>query len=365
MRERSRRREGDRGGSSKGATPPHNRRRKRFLFLTGVLASAVACVYALIVYHKAHAQVRTFSTAQASFGLLAPSTSTERELEQLLVAKDEDIDLGLANWLVAADVPQFADLTRAAYFDKLDAMTQLVRQEMERRQATAKSRGRNRDAPETRCAAFCGAMIKLGFAYREAFAQHDLTPAQTRGLYADANNVFLAGLVRTMRGSCVSMPLIYVVIGQRLGLPVHLVQVGKHAFLRWQEPGFRMNVETTAVDRVWVTEDDSAYLEEEGMTREHVTGNELQNLSNREVIGSLLYARSAHWVMKAEREYARSWVDLSRAFHLSPNDPAIAKAYQGIFRQFGLKPEDTMTDLKRIESEVRRKETAASGARTS
>ena len=323
-----------------------------------------ACIYLVAMRHKAGVQLRT-SPGQTPFGQFFPTSGAERELEKMLLGKDENIDLGLANWLVAADVPQFADLTREAYFDRLDAMTRFVRQEMELRRQAARARGKDPDAPETRCATFCGAMIKLGFAYREEFAQHEITAAQTKEMYADANNVFLAGLLRTMRGSCVSMPLIYAVIGQRLGLPVHLVQVGKHSFLRWQEPGFRMNVETTAVDRVWVTEDDSAYLEEEGMTREHVTGNELQNLSNREVIGSLLYARSAHWVMKAEREYARSWVDLSRAFRLSPSDPAIATAYHSIFRQFGLKPEHTLADLKRIESEVRRKETATSGARTS
>jgi len=76
------------------------------------------------------------------------------------------------------------------------------------------------------------------------------------------NNTFLAGLLRTMRGSCVSMPHVYAVIGQRLGLPVHLGHVGTYCFVRWQETGYRMNmnIETTAVDYVWVTDEDSAYI---------------------------------------------------------------------------------------------------------
>ena len=267
--------------------------------------------------------------------------------------------MALANWLVAADVPQFANLTREAYLKQLDAMTQQVRQGMARLQEVAKSRGKNSNDPDTRCAAFCGAMIKLGFAYREEFAQHDLTPIQMRSLYADANNTFLAGLLRTMRGSCVSMPLIYAVIGQRLGLPVHLVHIGKHCFIRWQETGYRMNIETTAVDHVWVTDDDSAYLEDERMTKDQVTGNELRNLSNREVVGSLLFIRSSHWVMKPEQEHTRSWMDLSRASQLSPDDQAIAKTYQAISGRYGLKPDQSLADLERINRAVRAQISAA------
>lgn len=295
----------------------------------------------------------TSLSSGSQFGQFPPTTDAERELEKLLRGKDEVIDLALANWLVAVDVPQFSNLTRETYFDRLGAMTRQVRQEMERRRQVAKSRGKNPNDADTRCAAFCGAMIKLGFVYREEFAQHDLTPQQTRSLYADANNTFLPGLLRTKRGSCVSMPLIYAVIGQRLDLPVYLVHVGRHCFVRWQEADYRMNIETTAVDHVWVTDDDSAYLEGERMTNQQVQGNELRNLSNREVVGSLLFIRSSHWIMKADQERVRSWVDLSRALHLSPDDQAIAKTYQAISRHYGLKPDQSLAELERIDRGAR------------
>ncbi len=182
---------------------------------------------------------------KTEFGQFPPYTEAERGLEKMLRGKDEDIDLALANWLIVADIPQFADLTREAYFAQLDAMTGQVRQDMARMQNNAKLRGKNLNSPDTRCGIFCNAIIKLKFAYCEEFAQHDLTLLQYKALYSDANNVFLAGLNRTRRGSCVSMPLIYMVIGQRLGFPVHLVHVGKHFFVRWQEPGYRLNIETT------------------------------------------------------------------------------------------------------------------------
>ncbi len=113
------------------------------------------------------------------------------------------------------------------------------------------------------------------------------------------------------------------------------------------------------MDKVWVTDDDSAYLDAEGMTREQVTGSELRNLTNREIMADLLFIRSTHWVMRAEKSRSKSWVDLSRAFHLAPDDPAIAKTYQGIFGQYRIKPEHTLADIRAIESAVLRNEANA------
>jgi hypothetical protein len=92
----------------------------------------------------------------------------------------------------------------------------------------AADRGEDPDSPKTRCASFCNAIVRLGFGYAEALQNDNPTAGQMRGLYADANNVTLTGLLRTRRGSCVSMALVYLVIGRKLGQPVHLVAVGRH-----------------------------------------------------------------------------------------------------------------------------------------
>ena len=114
------------------------------------------------------------------------------------------------------------------------------------------------------------------------------------------------------------MPLIHLVIGRRFGFPVYLVAVGKHYFIRWEEPGYRMNIETTQVDRVWVTNDESAYVESEGLTPEQLSGSELRNLTNREVIGTLFFARQGHLTTKNGVFETQACIDLSRARHLAP-----------------------------------------------
>jgi len=261
----------------------------------------------------------------------------------MLHGKDEDIDLVLANWLIAADIPELRSLTREAYFKQIESLTEQVRQDMAT-QASGRHRS-NPNSPMCRAGAFAYAIHKLGFAYNEEFHNEDLSPAETRALYGDADNIFLVGLLRTHRGSCVSMPLIYLVIGQRLGFPICLVAIGKHYFIRWEEPGFYVNIEPTIIEDACLT-DDSTYLDVEGMTRDQLKGSDLQDLTNREVVGQLFFARYGYWFTKMGKRETQACLDLSRARHLSPNDPGIKAAHQRVFNFYGIKPEQAAIDIR-------------------
>jgi len=279
-------------------------------------------------------------SGKAEFVRFPPRTEAERDLENLLRGSDGDIDLALANWLIAADISEFQGVTREAYFTRLDAMTEHVRRDMVMMQKSG-WHGTNPNDPATRCIRFCSAIIRLRFAYAEQFREENLTPAQMKALYADSDNIFLVGLLRTRRGTCVSMPLIYLVIGQRLGLPVHLVAIGKHYFVRWEEPGYRMNIEPTITEKIAITRDDSTYLEIEGKTRAEVKGSEMRNLTGREVVGQLFFTRSAYWATKGPAGRTEQRLDLTRAREFAPDDPAIKATYQTVFNTHNAKPERT------------------------
>lgn len=280
--------------------PNQNRRlQKKLLFIVGtlVLVALVSAIYTLGLarqqhlaqsasvelptVHKATPEEQSLSW-KTEFGQFPPYTDAERELEKMLRGKDTDIDLALANWLIVADIPEFHDLTRKAYFAQLDAMTEQVRQNMAKMRAKGYG-GTDPNDPQTRCRRFCSAIIGLRFAYAEEFREENITRQQMFALYTNPNNVFLAGLMRTKRGSCVSMPMIYLVIGKPLGMPVNLVTLGKHFFIRWDEPRFRMNIETTSAEKIAWTPDESVYLDTEGITRDQLKGNELRNSFMREV----------------------------------------------------------------------------------
>jgi hypothetical protein len=78
-------------------------------------------------------------------------------------------------------------------------------------------------------------------------------------------------------------------------------------------------------------------------------GSDLRNLSNQEVLGQLLFTRSAFWSMSPENSKSRSWIDLSRAFYLAPDDIAIQKAYHSIFTHYGITATDTLATLQEKE----------------
>jgi hypothetical protein len=321
----------------KAETNQKRRLPKKPFLIFGALAliALVASIFAFVWASKNSSKEKWSKTESSKF---QSYTNIEQKLDKMVQGKDEDIDLALANWLVVADIPEFQNLTREDYFAQLDAMTEQVKQKMEKMKAVGWPNA-NSDDPQTRCQRFCSAMIRLHFEYNKEFQDAtNLTPMVMKALYSNPDNIFLAGLLRTKQGTCVSMPLIYLVIGQRFNMPVHLVEIGKHYFIRWDEPRFRIDIETTITTETAWTSDESVYLDSEGMTRDQLRGSDLRNLSNREVIGELLYIRTSYWHLKGADFESRSRNDLVRAYNLAPDDPGINALYQSIFNFHGIQP---------------------------
>lgn len=80
----------------------------------------------------------------------------------------------------------------------------------------------------------------LGVRYNLAFSHGDYDAS-------DSRNLFLHGPLSGHGGTCVTMPLLCIAIGRRLGYPLKLVEAKEHFFARWDEPGGeRFNVECTS-----------------------------------------------------------------------------------------------------------------------
>jgi hypothetical protein len=97
-------------------------------------------------------------------------------------------------------------------------------------------------------------MLMLAVVLAEDFGVHyspqrKVDPANSRtddGFFADARDVFLHGLLGPERqGTCSSLPVLYVAVGQELGYPLKLVTTKGHMFVRWEGNGERFNVEAT------------------------------------------------------------------------------------------------------------------------
>lgn len=268
---------------------------------------------------------------RTEFGRFPPISAAEVELEKILQGGDEQIDLALANWLIAASIPALRRLmTREEYFERIDQIAANVRETIQFRRA-----GPQGDA-YAKCSTFCHAMVKLGFSYVKKFSRR-LTPEESREMHADPLNIFLVGLLKTGEGNCASLPMLYVVIGQRIGLPVSLVTLKDHCFARWEEPGFRMNIEATSTDRVAVTPDDSTFLEiSADLPNNEHTDLSMRSLSRRETVGELFYERSGFLEQHQSDLFSVVGLilDTGRAAELRPNEPMFAAKRATVFKHF-------------------------------
>jgi tetratricopeptide (TPR) repeat protein len=63
---------------------------------------------------------------------------------------------------------------------------------------------------------------------------------------SDPNSLFLHIVMDRKQGYCLSMSVLYLAIGERLGLPLHGVVVPGHFFVRYDDGRVRFNIETTS-----------------------------------------------------------------------------------------------------------------------
>jgi len=109
------------------------------------------------------------------------------------------------------------------------------------------------------------------------------------------------------RGTCVSLPVLYMALGYRLGYPIRAVTVPGHIFCRWENPatGERFNLEAAGAGgladyaddyyRAWPTACPPQDIE---------TGSALKTLTMREFLGLKLASRGDYYWQKDRRPEA-------------------------------------------------------------
>lgn len=265
--------------------------------------------------------------SESPLGENGPTTKAEQELEKIL-KQPSSIDMLRASFLISSDIPKYKSVS----FQKFKAMHDKHLSRVSNLLHHAKLNpwiAGSLSNPENKMFVYCSGLVQGGIRYHAKFSNPNLTLAQRKEMYANPDNLFLIGLLDTNKGTCVNMPLLYLTVGRKIDLPVHLVSVGKHYFIRWEERGFRMNIETTVVSKVHYTPNDSVYLDIEKIDRRNLAkSNVLRNLTEKEVIAQMLYTRASHYHAVGQIESSKK--DIARALHLAPRDPYVRQAYNQI-----------------------------------
>ena len=124
-------------------------------------------------------------------------------------------------------------------------------------------------------------------------------PACQEGPYCalDPRTLFIHGLLDGQGGTCVTMPVLYIAIGRRLGYPLHLVHAREHFFVRWEEPGGeRFNIEATTLG--FTPRDDEHFRRWPKPIRDEDVrlGLFLRNLTPQEECAAFLRERGQCWL---------------------------------------------------------------------
>ncbi len=100
----------------------------------------------------------------------------------------------------------------------------------------------------------------------------------------DPEDLFLHSVMDKNRGYCLSLSILYLAIGERLGLPLYGVVVPGHFFVRYDDGQTRFNIETTSKG---ANPPDSYYIEKFKVPQDRPNNIYMTNLNKRQTLGCL------------------------------------------------------------------------------
>lgn len=130
------------------------------------------------------------------------------------------------------------------------------------------------------------------------------------------DNRFINGYLSRRRGSCVTMPMLYVVLGQRLGMSIAAVRAPNHFFVRYFPekipPGWQANIEATSGGGY---SSDGEYTIDMKIPKVGIAkGMYLRTLTRKEYIASLLLLNVAEYIKMKNFDKAEHYADLALAY---------------------------------------------------
>lgn len=281
-------------------------------------------ILVLILPYSLHADLPSCDPFQE----FPPESKAEKELAEILRKPDREVNLALVNYLIAKDLPKFRDISRREYFDMLSKRLNSVVKDLVTIQDNPETKDLLRN-PMNVAYLLSSGLIKSGIGYSKTFAKAELTGEEIKELYKNEENLFLTGLLATGEGSCTSMPMLYTAIAQSLNMPVRLVHVGKHYFVRWDEAKAVFNMEPTSISKVFIGIKDSEYLKIENLSFGEIAGtSQLRSLNNHEAVSALFYIRSGYYIAHGPKYKREAVRDLKRAYCLNPKNTNILKSLE-------------------------------------
>ncbi len=179
-------------------------------------------------------------------------------LEEVLRLQEEQIDLATATLISSEYWSDFVQGRR--YLERLDTMAMVIQTRLRQRRLPLDHRA----IPVINEYLF----DELGF--KPVLHPHD------------ANDLFLHSVMDRREGYCLSLSILYLAIGERLGLDLYGVVVPGHFFVRYEKGRIRFNIETTSRG---ASPPDTHYLKMFHVPEDGGDSAYMKNLTKRQTIG--------------------------------------------------------------------------------
>jgi len=228
-------------------------------------------------------------------------------IEEILKLPEKEIDVGIASLVLAKEF--YPDMDIDFFLHSFDSLTNRFN----------KFFGQHTD-PDQRIRALNTFLYKPGVWNKGRIFSYDNADLEAKAL----NNRFIKGYIATKKGSCITMPLLYVILGERLNWPIYPVLTPKHFFLRYvpEKPiaGFQDNIEATNGGGYFSDEQYQADLQIPEKAIKN--GVYLRTLTKKEYLASLLLINAVQHLENNNVEKGKKYLELCMKY-----DSTLSLAY--------------------------------------
>jgi len=226
-----------------------------------------------------------FAAALLSWSGHSLAADFTEEIDRLLAQPEAKIDIGVSALTIAKEF--YPDLDVKAYSAKIDRMV-----------ADVRILTGGRADPDYRIRAL------NTYLYKTIGVKYDLSDPHIER----QENRYLNGILDTGKGSCVTMPLLYLAIAQRLGYPIYPVKAPDHIFLRYMDPTLvQKNIEATGGGGYVSDEEYAAVLQVSGKSRK--AGAYLKTATYREFLADLIVQNAISWAKQGDYRKAIRYME--------------------------------------------------------
>jgi tetratricopeptide (TPR) repeat protein len=133
----------------------------------------------------------------------------------------------------------------------------------------------------------------------------------------------LAASLLRKQGNCLATSTLYVLIGERLDLPIRMVVVPGHAFVRWDDGAVRRNIETTAGGGM-ISDADYLYRQSQCDPADVEVLGWGKSLTSDEFYAELVDCAAQHRIGQAQLEEAKALLDEAERLTPARSDRLLA-----------------------------------------